>query len=114
MIELFRRYLADEDYRLVGVRDGQEGLRLADETQPDIIVLDVMIPQQDGWEVLQRLRTQESTCHIPVIICSVLDDPKLAFSLGADDFLAKPLTQSRFLATLSRCYLLIQARSRLA
>jgi len=103
LAEVFRRYLADSPYQLVEARDGREGLRLVQESAPDIIVLDVMMPQQDGWEVLQRLQIKESTSHIPVIVCSVFDDPELAYSLGATEFLAKPVSRSRLLAALSRC-----------
>jgi CheY-like chemotaxis protein/predicted DNA-binding protein (UPF0251 family) len=103
LIELFRRYLSGEDYEVVGARDGQEGIRLAEECRPGIIVLDVMMPQQDGWEVLQRLRAQAPTKEVPIVICSVLNDPELAFSLGAADFLAKPVSRGQLLGALSRC-----------
>lgn len=103
MLELFQRYLADQDYRLIGAQNGVEGLRLAEEQQPDVIILDVMMPLQDGWEVLQILQNRPRTRHIPVVVCSVLDDPELAFSLGAAEFLAKPVTRSRLLAVLARC-----------
>ena len=101
--ELFRRYLADEDYRLYMALSGREGLRLAGEAEPDIIVLDVMMPQEDGWEVLQSLKTRDSTRPIPVIVCSVLKDPQLAFSLGAADFIAKPVNRLQLLQALARC-----------
>jgi len=103
MLELFHRYLADQEYRLIGAQNGAEGLRLAEEQQPDVIILDVMMPRQDGWEVLQLLQNRARTRHIPVIVCSVLDDPELAFSLGAAEFLAKPVTRSRLLGALARC-----------
>ena len=88
---------------MLGAKEGEEGLRLATEGQPDIIVLDVMMPQKDGWEVLQTLHNSEATRHIPVIVCSVLDDARLALSLGAVDHLAKPVTRSRLLQALARC-----------
>lgn len=104
LIELFGRYLTGEDYRLIPASDGAEGLRLAEEAAPDIVVLDVMMPKQDGWEILQRLQNQRDTRHIPVIVCSVLDDPELAYSLGATHFLAKPVNRIRLLESLSRCW----------
>lgn len=103
LIELFRRYLTGESYRLIGARDGAEGLKLAEEHSPDVIVLDVMMPQQDGWEVLQRLRNRRRTQDIPVLVCSVIDDPELAFSLGAAEFLAKPVKREELLRALERC-----------
>lgn len=103
ILELFQRYLADQGYRLIGAQNGAEGLRLAEEQQPDLIILDVMMPRRDGWEVLQLLQNRPATRDIPVIVCSVLDDPELAFSLGAAEFLAKPVTRTRLLAVLRRC-----------
>ena len=103
LIELFRRYLTGESYRLIGARNGVEGLRLAEKNSPDVIVLDVMMPQQDGWEVLQLLRNRRRTRDIPVLVCSVIDDPELAFSLGAAEFLAKPVKREELLRALERC-----------
>jgi len=103
LIELFRRYLKDEPYEIIPATDGSEGLRLAEQAAPDIVVLDVMMPNQDGWEVLQRLRNQPSTRHIPVIICSVLNDTELAFSLGAAAFIAKPVSRPQLVSTLESC-----------
>ncbi len=103
LVDLFRRYLAGTGYRLVAATDAREGWRAIEEAVPDIIVLDVMMPQSDGWEVLQRLRTHESTRHVPVIVCSVFDDPRLAFSLGATGFLAKPVDRAHLLAALAQC-----------
>ena len=101
--QLFRRYLAGEAYQLIAASDGREGLRLAKENTPDVVVLDVMMPQQDGWEILQGLQSQENTRNIPTIVCSVLDDPELAYSLGAVAYLAKPVSRSQLLAALARC-----------
>ena len=103
LIELFRRYLTGEDYRVIGAKDGMEGIQLAEEHSPDIIVLDVMMPQQDGWEVLQWLQNRRRTRDIPVLVCSVIDDPELAFSLGAAEFLAKPVKREELLRALKRC-----------
>lgn len=103
LIDLFRRYLTGENYQLIGARDGTQGLRLAEERSPDVIVLDVMMPQQDGWEVLQLLRNRRRTRDIPVLVCSVIDDPGLAYSLGAAEFLAKPVKREELLRALEGC-----------
>ncbi|MGQ9682496.1 MAG: response regulator [Anaerolineae bacterium] len=102
LFELFRRYLADQPLQLLEARSGEDGLRLAAESMPDSIVLDVMMPQKDGWEVLQALRDGDQTRHIPVIICSVLDDPQLALALGASAYIAKPVTRAQLLRTLTQ------------
>lgn len=114
LLELFRRYLADQGYQLLGARDGEEGLRVAEESLPEVIILDVMMPQNDGWEVLQWMKSREQTRHIPVIVCSVLDDPQLALSLGASGFLAKPVNRAQLLAALSGCLQGTRAQARRA
>jgi CheY-like chemotaxis protein len=100
---LFQRYLRGEPYRVVQATSGEGARRLAAELQPDVIVLDVMLPSQDGWEILQRLRDDPVTRFIPVVVCSVLPERELAVSLGVAEFLAKPVTRSTLLATLERC-----------
>ncbi len=77
-----------------------EGLRLADDLAPAAIILDIMMPEVDGWELLQRLHTRASTSGIPVIICSAFSDPELAFSLGAASCLSKPLQRQDLLVAL--------------
>jgi len=102
VIRAFHRYLAGYNYQVVGATTGAEALRLARETSPAVITLDVMMPNQDGWEILQLLKNDPLTQHIPVIICSVLDDPELAHSLGAVAYLRKPITQADLLSTLDK------------
>jgi len=102
LFRLFERYLAQHRYRLVGVRDGDEGIKLARELQPTVITLDVMMPDRDGWEVLQVLCTDPLTRGIPVIVCTVLDEPELAFSLGARAYLKKPIERSDLLSALQQ------------
>jgi len=100
LVKLLDRYLTDHAYRVIAATSGQEGLRLAQELLPDAIVLDVMMPGMDGWELLQRLRAEPRTTHIPVIICSVIHDPDLAQSLGASAFLPKPVSRDDVLQAL--------------
>jgi len=100
LVKLIGRYLTDKACRVIAAENGQEGLRLAQEELPDAIVLDVMIPQVHGWEVLQRLRNHPGTAKIPVIICSVINDPELAYSLGASLFLPKPVSRDNILNAL--------------
>lgn len=102
LVELLDRYLTGYPYKLVAAADGFEGLRLCHELRPAMIVLDVMMPEMDGWEVLQRLSNSPDTAHIPVIISSVFNDPALAASLGASAFLPKPIKRDDLLATLHR------------
>ncbi|MBI1878339.1 MAG: response regulator [Chloroflexi bacterium] len=102
VIQAFRRYLAGYDYQVVSATSGAEALRLVHEMTPAMITLDVMIPGQDGWEILHALKRNPATQQIPVVICSVLEDPELAQSLGAAAYLQKPVAQVDLLAVLDR------------
>ena len=101
--DLMRRVLAREGCRVIGAKTGEEGLRLAREMHPAVITLDVMMPQQDGWAVLQALKSDPHTADIPVVMLTMVDDKNLGFSLGASDYLTKPIDRDRLLAALSRC-----------
>ncbi|MCD6289441.1 MAG: response regulator [Anaerolineae bacterium] len=100
LVELLQRYLTGHACRVVPAFSGREGLELAQKTSPDAIVLDIMMPEVDGWEVLQTLRTRPQTSSIPVIVCSVFNDPELAYSLGASLFLPKPVRRDDVLNAL--------------
>jgi CheY-like chemotaxis protein len=100
-ITLFRNYLAHQPYQLLTAGDGKQAIRMAREFRPELIVLDVMLPEQDGWEILQSLKKSPETRAIPVLICSVLDVSDLAISLGADGFLRKPPGEYDFLTALA-------------
>ncbi len=100
LVKLVDRYLTDQACHVIAAPNGQEGLRLAQQSLPDAIVLDVMMPEMDGWELLQRLNTHPQTADIPVIICSVINDPDLAYSLGASLFLPKPVSRAGVLEAL--------------
>jgi CheY-like chemotaxis protein len=100
VVALFRRYLQGHPYEILTADDPDRALQLARDLLPDLIVLDVILPQQDGWDILLNLKGHPSTKHIPVLVCSVLDSPELACVLGADGFLHKPPGEASFLDTL--------------
>lgn len=100
LVDLLKRYLTGQHYQVAGANSGLEGLRLLESLAPDVVILDLMMPEMDGWEVLQRIRTNPKTQALPVVICSVIHDPELAYSLGASVFIAKPVTKDRVLAAL--------------
>jgi CheY-like chemotaxis protein len=102
LIDLFRRYLANQSYRLVSSQIGSESFQLARDLQPDFIILDIMLPGQDGLELLQNFKSHVSTRQIPVLVCSVLNARELAISFGADDFLQKPPGQADLLKILEQ------------
>jgi len=99
-IRLFTRYLSRSNVKIIGFSKPEIVLHKVKEVQPDLIILDIMMPKMDGWEVLQSLKLDEQTKKIPVIICSAWGEPELAKSLGAVDFLRKPVTQRDLLATI--------------
>lgn len=101
-LNLLQRYVAGTRYRLIGTQDPEQALSLAEQVLPQIIVLDVMMPSVDGWEILGRLRQHPLTSHVPVVVCTILPEEELAFSLGASGFVRKPVTRQAFLAALDR------------
>ena len=101
-LRLLQRYTANTRYRLIGTRDPEEALSLAQRLGPKIIVLDVMMPQVDGWKVLRRLQQHPRTSHIPVVVCTIVGQEELAFSLGANAFIQKPITQQDLLTVLDQ------------
>ena len=87
---LLRPYLENENYQIIEAKDGREALSLLREKKPDLCLLDIMMPEMDGYHVLQELRKES---NIPVIILSAKDadsEKILGLNLGADDYLAKP------------------------
>jgi len=101
-LRLLRRYLSNSRYRFVGTSDPHQVLRLAEDSVPRIIVLDVMLPGIDGWELLGRLREHPQTRDTPIIVCTILPQEELALNLGAADFIRKPVRRAAFLAALDR------------
>lgn len=99
-IDLFRRYLAGHNWRVIGAAGSTEARQVIAETRPTVIALDVMMPKEDGWEFLMALKADAATRDIPVIVCSVLNEPQLALTLGAAAYLAKPVAQQTLLRTL--------------
>jgi CheY-like chemotaxis protein len=104
-LRLLQRYASNTRYRIMPATTLAEGLILTRETTPRAIVLDVMMPEIDGWEVLGRLRQHPLTSHIPVVVCTILVEEDLALSLGAAGFLRKPVSREAFLEALDRAYL---------
>ncbi len=101
-VELLNRFLQGFDCLVVSTRGDSDSLRHAEELNPSAIILDVMMPEKDGWEILQRFRALPATANVPIIICSVFNDPQLAYSLGASAFVSKPTDQKVILETLKQ------------
>lgn len=99
-IQLYRRYLSNSPYSVLAAADSTGALALAEAEQPSAILLDVMMPSRDGWEVLQLLKSNPETEGIPVVVCSILKERDLALALGAADFLVKPVARPDLLRSL--------------
>jgi len=100
MRDMVQRMLAKEGFEMLYAATGQEGLRLAAEQRPDVILLDVMLPGQDGWAVLTTITTKLELAGIPVIIVTTADERGLAETLGAAAYLSKPVTADELRAAI--------------
>ena len=99
--ETLRAAVALEGYRFALAADGREALNKLAEVQPDVILLDVMMPGMDGFMVAKTLKESEATCFIPIVMVTALSDVKSriqALEAGADDFLSKPADKAELLA----------------
>jgi CheY-like chemotaxis protein len=101
-LRLLQRYLSNSRYCFNGTSDPQRALQLAEELAPKAILLDVMLPDIDGWELLGCLNEYPKTGDIPIIVCTILPQEQLALSLGAAAFIPKPVSRPELLATLDR------------
>ena len=89
-IDIIRKYLGEE-YRVVGLLSGEKAVEKAKEVNPLAITLDILMPKKDGWEVLRELKDTPETQDVPVIILSIVDDKRLGFTLGATEYIVKPV-----------------------
>ncbi|MFN2629120.1 MAG: response regulator [Gaiellaceae bacterium] len=101
--DLLRIYLEDVGYDVSIARDGMEGLELARQLNPRAVILDVLLPGLNGWELLARLKSDPATAAIPVVIASMLDERGAAFALGAAEYLVKPVGRDELLHALGGC-----------
>ena len=101
MHDLIRRTIVKAGMRLIGATDGEQGLKMIREVKPKLILLDVLMPGRDGWSILKECKTDEEIKNIPVVMVSQMSQEKLASSLGADDYLTKPIDRAKFLKTVS-------------
>jgi PAS domain S-box-containing protein len=99
VIELIRKNIG-EDYNVIGHYTGEGAVEKAREIKPAVITLDIMMPEKDGWEVLQELKKDPVVQDIPVIILSIVDEKKIGFSLGATEYMVKPIDKKMLLHKL--------------
>ena len=102
--DILKRKLAGSPYRLVSAMDGHQGLSLARDLKPDLILLDILMPDKDGWTVLGELKEFDETREIPIIIVSMMDDDHSAVALGADAFMTKPVDRDQLILKIESIF----------
>jgi signal transduction histidine kinase/DNA-binding response OmpR family regulator len=102
VIRLYERYLEPQGYHVIGVTDPTKAKERALQLKPFAITLDIMMPGYDGWRVLTDLKSDSETRGIPVVVCSILEQQERGFSLGAADYVLKPILGDSLLNALNR------------
>lgn len=102
VIGLYERYLQPQGYHLVPLSDPSQAVERAKQLKPFAITLDIMMPGIDGWQVLDKLKGDPDTRHIPVIVCSIIEELEKGFNLGATDYLVKPILEDDLVNALDR------------
>jgi CheY-like chemotaxis protein/anti-sigma regulatory factor (Ser/Thr protein kinase) len=100
--DLIERFLSKEGFCVRSATGGEAGLRLARQSRPVAITLDVMMPEMDGWSVLAELKADPELRDIPVIMLTMVDDPERGFTLGAADYATKPVDRTRLSQLLKK------------
>lgn len=103
LLDLIEYNLRQEGYDVILAEDGQEGIQKAREHSPDLVLLDIMMPQMDGIEVCDRMREDPELSHIPIIFLTARSDEKTeieGLNKGADDFITKPISTSKLVSRI--------------
>jgi DNA-binding response OmpR family regulator len=96
------RFLSKLGFHVVAAANGEEGVRLARQVRPLVITLDVVMPDGDGWTVLQKLKSDSAVAEIPVIMVTVVDNEAMALDLGASNYLIKPVDRDRLAVLIEK------------
>ncbi|MFZ1082619.1 MAG: response regulator transcription factor [Candidatus Kryptoniota bacterium] len=103
IVQLIRYNLEREGFKVESALDGNEALKKASDTKPDVILLDIMLPGKDGYEVIKSLNQNEKTSRIPVIFLTAKSaefDEVLGLELGADDYIVKPISPRKLISRI--------------
>jgi CheY-like chemotaxis protein len=111
LVNFYRNYTTDTRYQIIHLAEGKHLFETVADLRPDIIVLDVMLPDVDGWELLTYLHEHPDTRAIPVIVCSVVKREELASALGAALYLPKPVRRQQFIQALDQVLAQAQAKA---
>jgi signal transduction histidine kinase/CheY-like chemotaxis protein len=102
VITLYKRYLEKQGYSVIGVTDSTKAIDEAKRLLPFAITLDVLMPNRDGWMLLADLKKTPELNQTPIVVCSIIQDKTKGYTLGATDYLVKPITEEELLRTLER------------
>jgi CheY-like chemotaxis protein len=102
ILDLLDRFLTAEGFNVITASRGKDVLTIAKQMRPDAITLDVMMPGADGWSVMSSLKSDPATADIPIVMLTIVEDANLGFTLGAADYLTKPLDRNRLLEVLKK------------
>ncbi|MBI3172575.1 MAG: GAF domain-containing protein [Chloroflexi bacterium] len=102
VISLYERYLQSSGYQVIPLSDPSQAVKRVAELKPFAVTLDIMMPGIDGWQVLTELKSNPETRDIPVMICSIIEEQERGFSLGASDYLVKPILEEDLVQALNR------------
>jgi len=102
VVSLYERYLTPQGYKVIPVANPANAKDTAKRVKPYAITLDIMMPEIDGWTVLEQLKNDPETRNIPVIICSIVEEEEKGFSIGAADYLVKPILEEDLVIALNR------------
>lgn len=100
--DLLSKHIRQLGYQVHTAASGKQGLELAQELKPQLITLDVMMPQMDGWAVLSELKSKPHLQNIPVVMLSMVENQELGYSLGAAEYLIKPVEQHKIAQVLTK------------
>jgi CheY-like chemotaxis protein len=104
VVNLYRRFLEKRNYRIVEIDNSEDVTAQVKIHAPSAILLDILMPDKDGWSIIKDLKQDPYTKDIPVIICSIISDKNRGFSLGAADYLTKPIVEGELVNALKNLY----------
>ncbi|WP_455204235.1 ATP-binding response regulator, partial [Kaarinaea lacus] len=101
--DIVNRYLGKDGYKVECAIDGEQAIDMVHALKPDVVLLDVMLSQTSGWQILNYIKTHQQLRHIPVIMSSMVDEKRTAYSMGASHYLLKPIDKDDLVATVNGC-----------
>ncbi|GLC31491.1 ATP-binding protein [Clostridium omnivorum] len=102
ILKLYKEYLNDNNFNVLCLNGTEDVVRIITEAKPDLVILDIIMPNKDGWEILSEMKTSTAAKNIPVIMVSVLNEKSLAYKMYADEYLVKPITQEELLSAVKK------------